>query len=208
MHGNRDFQSPDCTSELTTSALMEDDLRVMLDGLPMDRKMGRNLNKLCRKSHLEMKPEIEEIEPFLEHSDVLNNGTCNRPEGSNNNTNIHVNPHVEMHTRACDINANVTPATPATPPVQSSRTWPPVAADHSSDHSADFQPNVGIGRLPDVADGCSFRMLYHGSLEIDEVHEDLSASGGWKFRSKKNMIEEAVVKLKVGPLLGLIYFSR
>jgi hypothetical protein len=50
-----------------------------------------------------------------------------------------------------------------------------------------------------VIHGCSFRLLYHGLSEIDELQPDSSAASGcWKYRTKKGMVEEAVLKLKVG----------
>ena len=51
-----------------------------------------------------------------------------------------------------------------------------------------------------VVHGCSFRLGYHGSSEIDELQPDSSMAppACWKYRTKKSMVEEAVLKLKVG----------
>lgn len=105
-------------------------------------------------------------------------------ELSVNNTRIRVNPQSETGSRACDINANLSSCRVQDENEPGSRELPP--------------PQEPLGPSK-IIHGCSFRLLYHGSSEIDELQPDSSvAPGCWKYRTKKSMVEEAVLKLKVG----------
>lgn len=121
---------------------------------------------------------------------------------SSSSTRIHVNPGSETTVTSgssCDFNANVSlcPGSTLIPQSQS----PPAEEirfseeDQEQLEEEDDPPFVSSK----VIHGCSFRLIYHGSSEIDELQPDSSAaSGNWKYRTKKGMVEEAVLKLKVG----------
>lgn len=58
----------------------------------------------------------------------------------------------------------------------------------------DVNDNVPLTAEPAERSGPSCRVIYFGSVEVDEVH----AAGRFrKYRSKRSMMEEALAKLKV-----------
>ena len=115
----------------------------------------------------------------------------------NNNARIRVNPHGDCAVRP-DVNANVDTGAQPLPE--------PAAVDAATEAATVCAPPRAADRLPDMVQGCSFRLHYYGSLEINEVHTPstdaaaTAAPSAGRFRSKKHMVEEAVGKLKVGPL--------
>lgn len=114
-------------------------------------------------------------------------------ELSANSTRIRVNPQSE--TVAADINANVSACRPLQGEQEPGSRDPPELPPPLLRQQPQLSP-LGSSK---VIHGCSFRLLYHGLSEIDELQPDSSvAPGCWKYRTKKSMVEEAVLKLKVG----------
>lgn len=111
-------------------------------------------------------------------------------------TRIHVNPGSETAVTSrssCDFNANVSSCSG-----QSPRPEHLYGQDDDDEEQLDEEDDPPCVSSK-VIHGCSFRLVYHGSSEIDELQPDSSAaSGSWKYRTKKGMVEEAVLKLKVG----------
>jgi hypothetical protein len=135
-------------------------------------------------------------------------------------TRIHVNPRddtdVITSRSSCDFNANV-PSCPAqepptgpqsveSPERQSVRFYEEdpdeerlEQDDEEEEEEEEEEEDLPGATSSKVIHGCSFRLLYHGLSEIDELQPDSSAASGcWKYRTKKSMVEEAVLKLKVG----------
>ena len=128
-------------------------------------------------------------------------------------TRIHVNPHddtdVITSRSSCDFNANV-PSCPAqeprtspqsveSPEPQSVRFYEEDPDEERLEQDEEEEEDLPGATSSKVIHGCSFRLLYHGLSEIDELQPDSSAASGcWKYRTKKSMVEEAVLKLKVG----------
>ncbi|XP_045034139.1 serine-rich adhesin for platelets-like isoform X4 [Daphnia magna] len=109
-------------------------------------------------------------------------------------TRIHVNPGSETAVTSrssCDFNANVSSCSG-----QSPRPEHLYGQDDDDEEQLDEEDDPPCVSSK-VIHGCSFRLVYHGSSEIDELQPDSSAaSGSWKYRTKKGMVEEAVLKLK------------
>ena len=139
-------------------------------------------------------------------------------------TNIHINPSSversalnDVGGAGCDINANaVAPMTPSPAPLPQPLPLPPPSllppAPVSYAIRARFS-ECGANFGQRTWNGCSFRLSYHGTIEVDERAEYDSgrlaaarakrvASGACDahLRSKKIMVEDAVAKLKVGLL--------
>lgn len=136
---------------------------------------------------------------------------------NSSSTRIHVNPQSETDVTSrssCDFNANVPscppqePQTPVSPVPQSGgsphpappeRFYPEEDPDEERLDEEEEEEDSPCATSSKVIHGCSFRLLYHGLSEIDELQPDSSAASGcWKYRTKKSMVEEAVLKLKVG----------
>jgi hypothetical protein len=129
-----------------------------------------------------------------------------------------VNPQSETDVTSrssCDFNANVPscppqePQTPVSPVPQSGGSPHPAPPgrfyqeedpdEERLDEEEEEEEDSPCATSSKVIHGCSFRLLYHGLSEIDELQPDSSAASGcWKYRTKKSMVEEAVLKLKVG----------
>ncbi|XP_059353381.1 uncharacterized protein LOC130700310 isoform X3 [Daphnia carinata] len=120
-------------------------------------------------------------------------------------TRIHVNPGSETAVTSrssCDLNANVSSSSAQgsavmTPPLHSPRAEERFYEEDHDEEQLDEEEDDAPCISSKVIHGCSFRLLYHGSSEIDELQPDSSvAPGCWKYRTKKSMVEEAVLKLK------------